>query len=46
MPPYRPAIDKKLKSQMDKIYKKDRPLYDSLMKMILEILSNPNRYNL
>ena len=44
MAPYQPAISKTLKVQFDKIYKKDRALYESLMKKIREILNDPHRY--
>lgn len=44
MAPYQPAISNTLKVQLDKIYKKDRALYESLMKKIREILNDPHRY--
>lgn len=44
MPPYRPAMSKKLKAQLDKICKKDRSLFDCVMKKIKEILNNPHHY--
>jgi len=44
MTPYRPALSKKLKAKMEKIYRKDRQLYDALMKKISEILNDPHHY--
>lgn len=44
MTPYRPAISKKLNAKMEKIYRKDRQLYDALMKKIWEILNDPHHY--
>lgn len=44
MPPYRPAMSKKLKAHLEKICKKDRQLFDSVMKKIKEILNNPHHY--
>lgn len=44
MVPYQPAISKTLKAHIDKIYKKDRVLYESLMKKIKEILNDPHHY--
>jgi len=37
MVPYQLAVSKKLNAQIEKIRKKDRTLYDSLMKKIREI---------
>jgi YafQ family addiction module toxin component len=41
---YQPAVSKKLKVQIEKIHKKDRVFYDSLMRKIKEILNDPHHY--
>jgi hypothetical protein len=44
MTPYRPAISKKLNAKMEKIYRKDRQLYDALTKKFRELLNDPHHY--
>jgi YafQ family addiction module toxin component len=44
MAPYQLAVSKKFKVQIEKFQKKDRTLYDSLMKKIKEISNDPHHY--
>ena len=37
-------IEKKLKAKLKRTYKKDKKLYDAVMKKIEEIMENPHRY--
>ena len=41
---YSYSIEKKLKATLKKTYKKDKKLYDAVMKKIEEIIGNPHRY--
>ena len=44
MPSYRPVMSKKLKTTLEKTCKKDRQLFNSVMKKIKEILNNPHHF--
>ena len=41
---YSNSIEKKLKAKLKRTYKKDKKLYDAVMKKIEEIMENPHRY--
>ena len=41
---YSYSIEKKLKATLKKTYKKNRILYDAVMKKIEEIIKNPHHY--
>ena len=41
---YSYSIEKKLKAKLKRTYKKDKKLYDAVMKKIEEIMENPHRY--
>ncbi len=41
---YSYSIEKKLKAKLKRTYKKDKKLYDAVMKKIEEIMGNPHRY--
>ena len=41
---YSYSIEKKLKATLKKTYKKDKKLYDAVMKKIEEIIENPRHY--
>ena len=41
---YSYSIEKKLKTTLKKTYKKDKKLYDAVMKKIEEIIENPRHY--
>lgn len=44
MPDYDYHIEEKLKAALNQAYKKDKKLYDAVLKKIEEILENPHRY--
>ena len=41
---YRYSIEKKLKATLKRTYKKNRGLYEAVMKKIEEVIKNPHRY--
>ena len=41
---YNYRIEKKLKAALDQAHKKDKKLYDAVIKKIEEIMVNPHRY--
>ncbi len=41
---YSYSIEKKLEAKLKRTYKKDKKLYDAVMKKIEEIMENPHRY--
>ena len=41
---YSYSIEKKLKAKLKRTYKKDKKLYDAVMKKIEEIMENPHHY--
>jgi YafQ family addiction module toxin component len=43
---YSYSIERKLKATLKRTYKKDKKLYDAVMKKIEEIMENPHRYKL
>ena len=41
---YSYSIEKKLKAALERTYKRDKKLYDAVIKKIEEIIENPHRY--
>lgn len=41
---YSYSIERRLKAKLKRMYKKNRKLYDAVMKSIEEIIKNPHHY--